>query len=99
MSGKGKPWAVSLANAVKMMRALSGMGLREYARHIRINPATLSRIERGYGCDLDKLVTIHKATKVSYEVLLDDCCTDAKWRVNKARDLTRFQKAHGRQEK
>lgn len=55
-----------------MLRALSGMSLREYAKHLGFSPATLSRIERGYGCDLDKLVTIHAVTKVKYEILLGD---------------------------
>jgi transcriptional regulator with XRE-family HTH domain len=72
MSGIDKPWAKSLASAVTMLRALSGMSLREYAKHLGFSPATLSRIERGYGCDLDKLVTIHQITKVKYEILLGE---------------------------
>lgn len=72
MSGKGKPWATALADAMKMLRALSGMSLREYAKHLGLSAATLSRIESGCGCDLDKLVTIHNATKVKYEILLGE---------------------------
>lgn len=72
MSGRGKPWAIALADAMKMLRALSGMSLREYAKHVGLTAATLSRIENGYGCDLDKLVTIHSVTKVKYEILLGE---------------------------
>lgn len=53
-----------------MIRALKKIGLREHAKFLGLSPATLSRIERGYGCDLDVLVRIHQRTGVPYDVLL-----------------------------
>jgi transcriptional regulator with XRE-family HTH domain len=55
-----------------MVRALKKLSLREHAKALDVSPATLSRIERGYGCDLDVLVRIHKRTGVAYAVLLGE---------------------------
>lgn len=72
MSGRNKPWSVALASAMKMVRALKKQSLREQAKWLEMSPATLSRIERGYGCDLDALVRIHQKTGVAYDVLLGE---------------------------
>ena len=57
---------------MKMVRALKKQSLREQAKWLEMSPATLSRIERGYGCDLDALVRIHQKTGVAYDVLLGE---------------------------
>jgi hypothetical protein len=70
MSAHGKPWAMALAKVMTDLRSLKQMGLREHARALEINPATLSRIERGFGCDTDQLVTIQQKTGFSFDALL-----------------------------
>lgn len=70
MSAADQPWAKALGDVMTLLREIKGMGLREHARAIGLNPATLSRIEQGKGCDVDQLVKIHKATSVSYDRLL-----------------------------
>jgi transcriptional regulator with XRE-family HTH domain len=67
----GKPY-VALAKAMRLLRDMKGLSLRQHAKQIGLSPATLSRIERSYGCDLSKLVLIHEKTGVSYEILLGD---------------------------
>lgn len=67
----GKPY-VALANAVRLVREMKGLSLREHAKQLGMSPATLSRIERGFGCDLSKLVLIREKTGVKYEVLLGE---------------------------
>lgn len=67
----GKPY-VALANAMKLLREMKGLSLRQHAKQLGLSPATLSRIERNYGCDLSKLVLIREKTGVSYETLLGD---------------------------
>lgn len=72
MSGyTGKPY-MSLARTMKLLREMKGVSLRQHAKFIGLSAATLSRIERGYGCDLAKLVLIHEKTGVSYETMLGD---------------------------
>lgn len=72
MSGyTGKPF-VALANTMRLVREMKGLSLREHAKLIGLSPATLSRIERGFGCDLAKLVLIREKTGVKYETLLGD---------------------------
>lgn len=72
MSGRDKPHSIALGQAVGMVRALKRLSLREHAKKLDVSPATLSRIERGYGCDLDVLVRIHERTGVAYSVLLGE---------------------------
>lgn len=72
MTQAAKPYAKSLASTMVLLRELKGMGLREHARHLGLKAATLCRIEQAKGCDLDTLVTIHKATGVKYDTLLGD---------------------------
>lgn len=72
MSGyTGKPYQ-SLARTMILLREMKGLSLRQHAKHLEMSPATLSRIERGYGCDLSKLVHIREKTGVSYETMLGD---------------------------
>ena len=70
MSASEYPWAQKLAATMKLARELKGLGLREFARSIHINPATLHRIENGKGCDVVALVLIHQQTGIKYETLL-----------------------------
>lgn len=70
MSARGKPWAIALGKVMTDLRRLKQMGLREHAAALNLNPATLSRIERGYGCDTDQLVTIQQKTGFSFDALL-----------------------------
>lgn len=72
MSAAHSPWAIALGQAVGMVRALKNISLREHARQLGLSPATLSRIERGFGCDLAQLVKIHEKTGVAYDVLLGE---------------------------
>jgi len=44
--------------------------LREFARAVNVDPATLCRIEKAKGCDLETLVRIHQETGLKYELLL-----------------------------
>lgn len=70
MSAAGKPWAKNLANVMKLMRELRGMGLREHARELKLSPATLSRIEAGKGCDMDTLMEISARSGAKITTLL-----------------------------
>lgn len=70
MSASQHEWAKKLGDTMKLLREIKGMGLREHAKHLGINPATLHRIENGKGCDVVALVHIHKVTGVKYETLL-----------------------------
>lgn len=72
---KGKPWALKLARVMKNLRQLKQMGVREHARSLGIPASTLSRIERGYGCDTDTLVAIQEKTGFSFDVLLGRVAT------------------------
>ena len=70
MSGKGKPWAKALGEVMTLLRDITGRGVREQAKLLGMSPATLSRIERGYGCDVEQLVKIHQLSGISYDKLL-----------------------------
>lgn len=70
MSAGEYPWAQKLASIVKLAREMTGMGLREYARWLGMNQATLHRIENGKGCDVVALVKIHERTGIKYETML-----------------------------
>lgn len=70
MSAAGKPWAVHLGTVMKLMRELRGMGLREHARELGLNQATLHRIENGKGCDMETLMQIHARSGASIKTLL-----------------------------
>lgn len=70
MSASEYPWAQKLAATVKLAREMTGMGLREYARWLGMNQATLHRIEHAKGCDVVALVKIHERTGIKYETLL-----------------------------
>jgi hypothetical protein len=70
MSGKGKPWAKALGEVMSLLRDMTGRGVREQAKLLDMSPATLSRIERGYGCDVEQLVKIHTVSGISYDKLL-----------------------------
>lgn len=61
-----------LGKQLRIMREWKEISLRAHARFFGISPATLSRIERGYGCDLEKLVLIHEKTGWSYAGLLGE---------------------------
>ena len=72
MSGyTGKPY-VALASTMKLIREMKGLSLRAHAKVLGLSPATLSRIERGFGCDLSKLVMIREKTGIKYETLLGE---------------------------
>jgi transcriptional regulator with XRE-family HTH domain len=70
MSGKGKPWAIALGEVMTLLRDMTERGVREQAKLLGMSAATLSRIERGYGCDVEQLVKIHKLSGISYDRLL-----------------------------
>ena len=72
MSKKGtaSKYAKSLGDAMKVLRHLKGIGLREHARQLDMSPATLSRIERGYECDLSTVAWISEKTGISVDRLL-----------------------------
>lgn len=61
-----------LARTMKVLRDIKGMGLREHARNLNMNPATLCRVEAGKGCDLKTLVHIHRATGIKLATLLGE---------------------------
>lgn len=63
-------WAKKLAATMKLLRELKGKWLREHARDLGMSPATLSRIERGYGCDVATILHIHEQTGVKVETLM-----------------------------
>lgn len=62
----------ALARTMKVLREIKGMGLREHARNLNMNPATLCRVEAGKGCDLKTLVHIHHATGIKLTTLLGE---------------------------
>lgn len=64
------PWCKALAQNVYAVRHLKGMSLREHAKVLGISPATLSRIERGWPCDLRILAKICEGTGFSVDALL-----------------------------
>lgn len=70
MADKDEPYATNLANVMKIARALTGKGLREYATFLKVNSATYCRIEQGKGCDVSTLVRIHAATGINYDLLI-----------------------------
>lgn len=70
MSAAGKPWAMNLANVMKLMRELRGMTLRAHARELQLNPATLHRIENGKGCDMNTLIAISRSSGAKITTLL-----------------------------
>lgn len=53
-------WKRHIADHMKQARAFADMGLREFARVLDMSPATLSRIERGYGCDVSTVLHLHE---------------------------------------
>jgi hypothetical protein len=55
---------------MKIARALTGKGLREYAAFIGLHSATYCRIENAMGCDVSTLIKIHDKTGISYDLLL-----------------------------
>ena len=71
-AGAKQPFCGQMAKTMKLLREIKGMGLREHAKRLNMNPATLHRIENGRGCDIATLVHIHQATGVKYETLLGD---------------------------
>lgn len=74
MKSKNAPGAAtvnaSIGNVMRTARALTGLGLRTYAKRLNVSPATLSRIERDKGCDLATLAAIHKNTGIGYAILM-----------------------------
>lgn len=72
MPAANHAWAKRLADTMKLARELRGLGLREFARSIDLNPATLHRIENGKGCDVVQLVQIHQRTGIKYDTLLGE---------------------------
>lgn len=67
---KDEPYAANLAQTMKIARAITGKGLREYATFLKINSATYCRIEQGKGCDVSTLIRINEATGISYDLLI-----------------------------
>lgn len=63
-------WAASMAQTMKLVRELNGLGLRGQAKALDMSPSTLHRIEAGKGCDVDTLLDIHRKTGVKLETLL-----------------------------
>lgn len=63
-------WKTQLAATMRLLREIKGHGLREAARDLGLSPATLSRIERGGGCDISTLLYIHEQTGIKLETLL-----------------------------
>lgn len=49
---------VRLGEAIKYLRFQDKVGIREQAKNIGLSPATLSRIERGEGCDIPSLLKV-----------------------------------------
>lgn len=47
-----------LGEAIKYLRFQGKVGIREQAKAIGVSPATLSRIERGEGCDVNTLLKV-----------------------------------------
>lgn len=72
-------WRSTLSKNVKRMRTDSGMGLREFARYVRLSYQTYSRIEQGRGCSVDNLGTLKTALRVSWDELLDPVTCSHKW--------------------
>lgn len=70
MNYVGKPWCDELAKVMVLARQMKRMGLREHARALKMNPATLHRIEKGKGCDVDTLLHLQEQTGIEYSVLL-----------------------------
>jgi len=64
------PWCKALAQNVYAVRHMKGMSLRQHAKALGISPATLSRIERGWPCDLRILAKICEGTGFPVEALL-----------------------------
>jgi len=44
--------------------------MRAHARQLKMSAATLSRIERGFGCDVATVLHIHEETGISVEMLM-----------------------------
>lgn len=65
-----QPWKQRLADVVKLDRDITGDGLREYARRVGMSVATICRIEQGKGCDVDNLLTLHRARGISVHTML-----------------------------
>lgn len=63
-------WKERLAEVVKLDREMCGDGMREYARRIGMSVATVCRIEQGKGCDVDNLLTLHRARGISVHTML-----------------------------
>jgi transcriptional regulator with XRE-family HTH domain len=63
-------WKATLAQKVQQHRLARAEGLREYAAGLGMSPATLSRIERGKGCDVATLIELHNRTGMAIAVML-----------------------------
>lgn len=70
MADNDEPYAANLAQIMKVARAITGKGLREYAAFLKLTPATYCRIEQGKGCDVSTLIKINSATGISYDLLI-----------------------------
>lgn len=64
------PWCKSLAQNLSTVRHLKGISLRAHAKQLGMSPATLSRVERGWPCDLRVLAKICQGTGLPVDVLL-----------------------------
>ena len=71
MADENEPYAANLAKTMKIARAITGKGLREYAAFLKLNPATYCRIEQGKGCDVTTLIRINAATGIKYDLLIN----------------------------
>lgn len=60
----------SLATAMKQLRKMRGLSLRDHAARLGISSSTLERIENGSGCELSTLIEIRHESGLSYETLL-----------------------------
>ena len=65
-----REWTKQMAKTLLLLREMSGMNIRDYAKRLDISHATLSRIENEQPCDVDTLIKIHIATGVTLHTLL-----------------------------
>lgn len=65
-----REWTKHLAKTMLLLREMRGMNIRDHAKHLDISHATVSRIENEQPCDVDTLVKIHLATKITLHTLL-----------------------------
>jgi len=60
-----------LSKALKLIRANEDLTLRDLAKEIDISPATLSRIERGFPCEMEtfwRLITWLKSPQTRKDI-------------------------------